>query len=223
MASIFISRDISQKPDWVVQLEKEGHDIIGTSCITTAAVPISTIPTCDWIFFSSSEGVRHFLSQKIPTQQKIAAMGKGTADTLLQFQVKSDFIGSSSDPKLVAAEFQKVLGSGDQVLFPQSLQTRNSIAPHLSDCHVMRIPTYETTPIDVKHVNADIYVFSSPSNVQSYLDQHPVIEGKKYIAFGPSTAEALKQYNIDQIIVLQNVSSIELYNTIKLSILGLGT
>jgi uroporphyrinogen-III synthase len=220
MARIFISRDISHRPDWVLQVEREGHQVTGISCIQTTPLSVPYIPKCDWIFFSSSEGVRHLLSQHQLSGVKLGAMGKGTAQTLLDYQLHADFIGSNSDPKLVANEFQKELQLNDTILFPQSVQTRNSIAPLLKDCTIERLQTYTTSSVAINPIDSDLYIFSSPSNVQSYFAQYTVPMQQPCIAFGPVTAQALAQYKIENIHVLQNVTNQTIYDAIKLSLLG---
>lgn len=220
MARIFISRDISHKTDWVLQVEREGHQVTGISCIETTPISVPNIPKCDWIFFSSSEGVRHLLAQHLPEGVKIGAMGKGTAQTLLQFQLTADFVGASSDPAMVAIEFQKVLEPNETILFPQSVQTRNSIAPLLKDCTIHRLEVYCTSPLAIEAVDSDVYIFSSPSNVQSYLKQHTISATKPCVAFGPTTAQTLIDHHIENIHVLQNVTNQTIYDAIKLSLLG---
>lgn len=220
MARIFISRDISNKPDWVLQVEREGHQVTGISCIETSPISVANVPKCDWIFFSSSEGVRHLLAQHLPKGVKIGAMGKGTAQTLLQFQLTADFVGASSDPEMVAIEFQKVLQPNDTILFPQSVQTRNSIAPKLKDCKIVRLEVYCTSPIAIEAEDSDVYIFSPPSNVQSYLKQHPISATKPCVAFGPTTAQTLIDHHIKNIHVLQNVTNQTICDAIKLSLLG---
>ena len=223
MARIFISRDISPRPDWVMQIEREGHQVTGISCIQTTPISVPYIPKCDWIFFSSSEGVRHLLSQHDPSGVKIGVMGTGTAQTLLHYQLNANFIGSSSDPEMVANEFQKILQPQEKILFPQSVQTRNSIAPLLKDCTIERLQTYSTSSVSIHPIDSDLYIFSSPSNVQSYFEQYTIPTQQPCIAFGPVTAQALAQHKIENIQVLQNVTNQTLYDAIKLSLLGLGT
>jgi uroporphyrinogen-III synthase len=220
MARIFISRDISHRPDWVLQVEREGHRVTGISCIQTTPLSVRYIPKCDWIFFSSSEGVRHLLSQHHLTKVKLGAMGKGTAQTLLEYELHADFIGLSSDPEMVANEFQKVLQPNETILFPQSVQTRNSIAPSLKDCTIHRLEVYCTASISIESVDSDVYIFSSPSNVQSYLKQHTISATKPCVAFGPATAQSLIDHQIKNFHVLQNVTDQTIYDAIKLSLLG---
>jgi uroporphyrinogen-III synthase len=147
-------------------------------------------------------------------------MGKGTAQTLLEYQLHADFVGSSSDPEMVANEFQKVLQSKEIILFPQSVQTRNSIAPLLKDCTIERLQTYSTSSVAINPIDCDLYIFSSPSNVHSYFTQHPAPIQQLCIAFGPVTAQALSQQKIENIHVLQNVTNQTIYDAIKLSLLG---
>ena len=221
MARIFISRKIAEDTDWVIEARQQGHHVFGYSCIQTSTVKISTLGEFDWVFFSSSEGVHHFLRQFNVGNAKIGAMGIGTALTLDNHNVKADFIGQNSAPEKVAHDFQKVLLPQSKILFPQSEQTRNSIAPLLTDCHIERVTAYRTGNVQVAIADASIFIFSSPSNVKSYLSQHALPFNAQCIAFGPTTAQALKDSGARNIHTLENVHHKEIMNAIKLSLSGL--
>lgn len=221
MARIFISREVKDNPLWISLCKDAGHSVIGYSCIETISEPFEYNTPADWIFFSSSEGVHHFIKQKPKISSRIAAMGMGTAQTLKQYNYEAEFIGQSAEPENVAFDFQNNILSGQTILFPQSKQTRNSIAPHLKNCKIERLTVYSTESRKVMPTNADLYIFSSPSNVDSYFNQHPIDLSKPMIAFGPATEARIKENGCQNILALKNVSGEEIFHAIKVSLLGL--
>lgn len=221
MARIFISREVKDNPFWINLCKDAGHSVIGYSCIETISEPFEYNTAADWIFFSSSEGVHHFIKQKPKFSSRIAAMGMGTAQTLKQYHYEADFIGQSAEPEKVAIDFQNIISLGQTILFPQSKQTRNSIAPHLKNCSIQRLTVYSTESKKVIPTDADLYIFSSPSNVDSYFDQHPINLSKPMIAFGPATEARIKEKGCQNILALKNVSGEEIFHAIKVSLLGL--
>ena len=221
MARIFISREVKDNPLWINLCKDAGHSVIGYSCIETISEPFEYNTPADWIFFSSSEGVHHFIKQKPKISARIAAMGMGTAQTLKQYNYEAEFIGQSANPEKVAFDFQDNISSGQTILFPQSKQTRNSIAPHLKNCNIQRLTVYSTESKMVMPTDADLYIFSSPSNVDSYFNQHPIDLSKPMIAFGPATEARIKEKGCQNILALKNVSSEEIFHAIKVSLLGL--
>lgn len=221
MARIFISRELKDNPLWVEQCLKLGHAVIGYSCIETVSIPFENQTSADWIFFSSSEGVHHFIHQNPHIPNHIAAMGMGTAQTLKNYNLNVEFIGKSAEPDKVAFDFQNRVSPGQTILFPQSKQTRNSIAPHLKNCKIERLTVYSTESKKVIRTDADLYIFSSPSNVDSYFNQHPINLSKPMIAFGPATEARIKEKGGQNTLALKNVGSAEIFHAIKVSLLGL--
>lgn len=221
MARIFISREVIDNPLWINLCKDEGHSVIGYSCIETISEPFEYNTAVDWIFFSSSEGVHHLIKQNPKISSRIAAMGMGTAQTLKQYHYESEFIGQSTEPEKVAFDFQNHISPGQTILFPQSKQTRNSIAPYLKNCHIQRLTVYSTESKKVMPTDADLYIFSSPSNVDSYFNQHPVDLSKPMIAFGLATETRIREKGCQNILALKNLSGEEIFHAIKVSLLGL--
>jgi uroporphyrinogen-III synthase len=220
MARIFISRAIKPNTAWAEWAISEGHQVHGVSCIQTQPISFQKIQKTDWIFFSSSEGARYYFSQCAHEQEKIAAMGPGTAETLKQLGIAVDWMGSASDPLQVAQAFRKQLSPAASVLFPQSAQTKNSIAPHLSDIVTHHVTVYDTCPQIVPTQYADIWIFSSPSNVMAYQQQHGLDSLSSYIAYGPTTALVMQQLGLKNIITLEQVTDQTIIEAIKESLLG---
>src|SRR6185369_5495687 len=81
----------------------------------------------DWIFFSSKHAVRYFFNQKPKIQNvKYGCVGMSTSAELRAFGHRADFIGQSTDTKLVGKQFAAKVGSS-KVLFPIAKDSLQSI------------------------------------------------------------------------------------------------
>jgi uroporphyrinogen III methyltransferase/synthase len=83
-------------------------------------------PTYDWIIFSSVNGVSFFINRifalghdvRALAQVKLAAVGRTTAETLLEYGLVADFISPRYTSRNIAAEIGEV--TDRRVLLPQS-------------------------------------------------------------------------------------------------------
>jgi uroporphyrinogen-III synthase len=215
MASIFISRS----PEKTSLIQKwctaHGHTLFSMSCIETQPIFFELNGKYDWIFFSSSEGVKHFFSQiSMPILPKMAAMGPGTAQAIDLHGI-SNFIGETTDPKKVAQDFKQQLKSNDRVLFPVGKKSHRSIPQYLGHSPIDILEVYDTMENSVELPSFDLYIFSSPSNVHSFLKQNHIPDTSVIISFGPTTSKALKAAGYETIHEIQTSSVEHLLDTIK--------
>jgi len=94
-------------------------------------------------------------------------------------------------------EFLKVCQQ-QSVLFPSSKISNKSIGKIIEkNCNVIYLPIYETIELQEKLRNSlDIIVFTSPSNVRSFLKNNTISEKTKILAMGESTKNELLQHSI---------------------------
>lgn len=219
MAKIFISKHLTTSDKWALHLKEEGHIVKGISCIETQTILIQEVPATDWTFFSSAQGVKHFLEQHTVTSQYIGVMGEGTQKALQTFGYHADFIGQSSDPVLVGQALKQHLKPNQKILFPASEISKRSIASQLTEQEIFHLPTYSTIPLSVSIDAQDIYIFTSPSNVDGFLISQNLPDAA-YVAYGPTTGNYLKEKGVKNLSILEQVSSDLLLRTIKENISG---
>jgi uroporphyrinogen-III synthase len=219
MAKIFISKHLTPNDNWALFLQEEGHKITGVSCIETQTIFIQEVPTADWTFFSSAQGVKHFLDQQPITSQFIGVMGEGTQKALENYGHHADFIGQSSDPTSVGQAFKLHLKPHQKILFPASAISKRSIASQLTEQDIIHLPTYLTLPLSISIDQQDIYIFTSPSNIDGFLISQNLPDAA-YIAYGPTTGNYLKEKGVKNLSILEQVSSDLLLRTIKEKISG---
>lgn len=193
---IFISRNTNEVSFLKTSLASAKAELIGVSGIqtNTIALPKADYTEAQIIFFNSKNAVQHFFRQApvLAKEVKYAAFGPGTEKAIYQEGYEVDFSGKSSDPTKVAAQFLSKFADGKRIVFPKALQSLQSVSSILSRHHfVEQVDVYETTSVEgVTLPEADVYVFTSPSNVAAFSSTLTTME-TKVVAIGPSTAEAL--------------------------------
>jgi uroporphyrinogen-III synthase len=82
--------------------------------------------------------------------------------------------------------------------------------------NLKKIIAYETIYINVKlEVNPDIYVFTSPSNVDSFLKCNSIAQPSQVIAIGKSTKAMLQKHNIINVSLAENFYDADLVNAVE--------
>ena len=196
ITSIFISKDSEDVP--VLRQFCNQHKIVlhAQSLIAFESVPFRVEQSYDVLFFSSIRSAHFFLKQAaIPNNVVVACIGETTADKLKLLGIIPDFIGEKSgNPIEVTQAFKQWLGKRT-VLIPQSDKSAQTISLFLPEEHYIACVVYRTLlnckPVD----NSDVYVFTSPSNAESFLQCNPTPEGK-IIAWGETTKQFLLQKEI---------------------------
>jgi uroporphyrinogen-III synthase len=161
-------------------------------------IVIKNLPQSDWIFFSSKHAVEYFFKQKpVLTNQKIGAIGKSTADAIRKFGKRAEFIGQSTDTKIIGRQFASRAGSG-RVLFPIAKGSMRSVQNQfVKKDQVIDLPVYETIEHNPTTLpSADILIFTSPSNVNAFFKKQQVNAHQKVIAMGGATEAELRKYGV---------------------------
>lgn len=218
--SVFISRNKKTPFDYFFDaLQKNAFAVSGKSLIEIKRIQVKNIPAADWVFFSSKNAVKHFIGQKPDLKgKKFAVVGKATADELRKHGYRADFIGNSNDTRITAKQFVALAGS-KKVLFPQAKGSIQSIQKQfIKKEQVINLIVYETIKnTETLIQDHAIYVFTSPSNVEGFLEKNKIPAEAKVVAMGNATSHALKKAGIrphkhtpsfDDIGLVQSVISI---------------
>lgn len=199
--SVFITRSQKESPLFFKTLIENGITTEGKKLITHSPIPFEKVPATDWIFFSSKQCVKHFISRyDIPKGIKIGSIGGATSEELKRAGIIPDFIGLSNDTEEIGRHFAEVIGEQTS-LFPISTASYRTIQKQFKDqSKVFDLIIYDTIPSEIDTIpNADIYVVTSPTNAIALLRK---INGQEkiFISIGKSTHEQLKILGIDSII-----------------------
>lgn len=212
---VFISRNLDPTSLLVTKARAVGWTLNAVSLIhhlpTGARIPDSHF---DYIFFSSPTAVRHFYANYGLPTVSVCTLGPGTS-AALPSGATPHFQGDGTTSE-VAAQYAS-FAQGKTTLFPIGSQSLQTIQQGLNEQEVLNFVCYETHA-NPKAVGAhDIYVFSSPSNVDSFLIDNEIASGASVIALGEKTKKALKDANIEAMIskdytqegILDTIFSIE--------------
>lgn len=200
--SIFISRNLRPISPLLVKLNSLGYEVLHDSLITFSKIRFTHTPPTQWIFFSSGNAISYFFTQnpELKPGVKFGVMSAVSADYLAEFGKKADFIGEGVEINKIAKEFAHVI-KDDTVLFPQAIDSLQTIQKHLSFtniCHNLSV--YKTTlRTDFVLPQAELLVFTSPSNVQAYFEKYRPEKDQKIVAIGSTTLNTLKGFGIKDV------------------------
>ncbi len=197
--SVFITRNLKTDDYFHRILEHHGFTVEGKSLIEMKPTPVRSIPVTDWIFFSSKHAVKFFFLQKPDIgNQKFGCIGKATAEAIRKYGRRADFIGYSTDTKMTGKQFASRVGDGT-VLFPMAKESMRSVQNgFVKREQTIDLVVYETLKTDVQIQTSvfDVFLFTSPSNVEAFFEKNKLTSSHKVIAMGEATAAALKKHGV---------------------------
>ena len=204
-AHVFITRDISETSYFHRAMAKHGIAVEGRSLIRIFPMINKLDPYIlkylDWIFFGSKNGIENFfkLEPRLSKRTKFAVIGRGSEEMLRQYGHAPDFSGERLGINMeeIAAEFAKV-ASGTTVLIPRAKDSLETIQKSLSaDTKIINLPVYQTRiEANVSKSNADVLVFTSPTNVEAYFIDNLVDPEQKIICIGRSTGKKIEELGL---------------------------
>jgi porphobilinogen deaminase len=202
---VFITRDLSESSYFHRAMTKHGITVEGRSLIKIFPIINKLDPYIlkyvEWVFFGSKNGIENFfkLSPRLSKRTKFAVIGRGSEEMLRQFGYAPDFSGERLGINMeeIAAEFAKI-ASGTTVLIPRAKESLETIQQSLTpETKIVNLPVYQTS-IDpnVDKSNAEVLIFTSPSNVEAYFADHLVDPGQKIICIGRSTGKKIEELGL---------------------------
>ncbi|MCE3258495.1 MAG: hydroxymethylbilane synthase [Bacteroidetes bacterium] len=195
---VFVTKSFREHDYLPKALGRLGFEIEGKSLIEFREIKIKELPKTDWIFFSSKHAVKYFFSQKPAIEKvKFGCVGTSTSAELRAHGHRADFIGQSTDTKLVGKQFAAKVGSS-KVLFPIAKDSLQSIQWQMPKRdNVINLNVYATLKQSVEvNPETEIVVFTSPSNVEAYFEKNKWQSHQKAVAMGDATASALNKLKI---------------------------
>ena len=203
-ASVIITRDLSDDSFFKNVLQGNNYKVHGISFIETKKVTFTETPQSDWIFFASSNAVNFFFEQNptLKAKTKFGVIGKSTEQALKKHNKNAAFVGSINDTKAIGKKFAKAVGA-ETVLFPQAKGGLRTIQQQFADTEKLTdLVVYETVKKqNVALPSAEIIVFTSPSNVQSFFEKGKITPNQKVIAMGKSTEKKLAEFGVNNCVL----------------------
>lgn len=213
--SVFISKNTSEVTELVHFCKENEIHLHAESLIQFESIPFQINETYDVVFFASIRAAEYFFRQeKINSKTKVACIGNTTAIKLAELGIHVDFIGDKAGkPSEVAQEFKKWLGKR-KVLIPQSTISKRSIAEIIPKEQLFEAVVYKTIS-DCKIISAcNTYIFTSPSNFESFLTCNALPKGK-IIAWGETTKKCIELKGLSVYTTLEKADLKELITVLS--------
>lgn len=194
---LFVSANLSDDQSLVRFALEKKVDLFPQSLIDFIDLKNTTTAVYSVVFFSSPRSFNYFISSnKLPDTVDIGVIGEGTKKYLNDYFSQIDFVGKNAgNPAQVASDFKAWLGDR-KVLFPQAKKSHETISAVIPENQKIVLPVYETVARPVVIPPQDVYVFTSPSNVISFLQLNTLPIGSKVIAWGETTRKACEKQGI---------------------------
>ena len=189
---VFISSEIADDHPLASAAKQGSFELIAVPLI--AFSPLHNVPTkpYDILFFSSPRSFE-FGQQFMRPEVLNAAFSQGTA----KFLPRADWHGRHpGNPAQTALDFYTWAGNR-RVLFPVSDRSLGSISAAFPENQKEVVPVYQTTLVPQKIKECSIYLFTSPSNAESFLLCNTLPSKAKVIAWGESTHSFLSLRGIE--------------------------
>lgn len=203
--SVFVSRDLSTYPYFQRAMAKHDIAVQGQSLIEVfpldCTLDTNLLQEVDWVFFTSKNSIAHFfrLNPSLADKTKFAVLGRGSEAELRSFGYAPSFSGESLgiEMELIAKHFAEI-AKGEKVLIPRAKESLGTLQKQLTmSSELVDLAVYETKAAShLPKINAEVLIFTSPSNINAYLDAHPITANQKVICIGHASGRAMKAAGI---------------------------
>lgn len=211
ITSLFISSE-STSSDVLVDFCNENNiQCIRKSLIGFEAVPFEVNQPFDAVFFTSPRSFDFFTAQFSLTHDvSIACIGEETKKHIEKSGYFVSFYGvEAGKPDNVALELKTWLEE-KHLLIPQSTRSNKSIEAILDTHQFTPLVVYKTLFKPQAIPEVSLYIFTSPSNVESFLHKNTIPTGALVIAWGETTNQSLLKYELVSLKVLNHSTYLEL-------------
>jgi len=247
---IVITRPEDENNIFKTQIEQLGYVTFSYPTITITKVKITPkmkeklqqIDACDWIVFTSKNGVKFFIEALLDArisvsallQKQIAAIGPKTAEEVKKYRLPVHFIPSQFTTKDLAKELPAFVGK--KIFMPRANIADPLLIKHLREkgAKVTDLPIYKTVLLQQKNKKFETLIkeelikgiiFTSPSTVEGFLKNIKSMEGQDFLfslpvfSIGPVTAQKLKKNGFKKVHIAQRFTMDGIIAKIKENIL----
>ena len=253
--TIVLTRAKDQSVETIQQLSKLGANVISFPTIKISTITsnhnldetVKNINLFNSLIFTSENAVKSLL-EKIdelhivfdPKAFFVISIGEKTTEVCVNNGFRVDFQPKHSSSEALLYELQQMDLVGRKIFIPTSTLSNQKQFITLENygAAVTTLPIYANCVNDEEHLqeeiqmlaktNIDLFIFTSPSTFNGYLEILKIKDPKKYFAnsktavIGPVTEKAVKEVGIIPTIIPNNFSMnflikeiIEFYNSEK--------
>lgn len=199
---ILVSRNLPSESQLRTWCQEKGIELIEAPFIRIDPVLDIEIPSTDWVFFSSPNGLDVYFNNYPLLAKKIGVYGKGTQMRLAARGIEANFTGDTTKtPSEIGKEFFEFIGPTASVLFPQSQLSKKSIANANPGNECIAKVIYNTSLAGHYETGIDIAILTSPSNIDGFLLENKV-DNIRFIVLGETSKNHFENLGLtDQIFV----------------------
>lgn len=216
--SIFISRNERDVQELLSFCQSRNIALIADSLIEFTYTPFRIPYEWDVIFFPSPRAVDFFFQEHSRfnfSNKKVACAGQGSSIALQKWVEKVDFLPKNPGKiNEVQQEFAEWLGER-KVLFIGSNQSKKSVLINLPSYQYHFVQAYQTNFKLEEIAHCQVYIFSSPSNVKSFLLRNQIPNNSNVISWGRSTTYELEKNGIKPVFELKSSELAEIIHFLK--------
>jgi uroporphyrinogen-III synthase len=187
---VVVTRPREQAGPLVQRLEELGHEVVECPLIEIEPLgePVE-VDGYEWVIVTSPNGARELVANARGELPKVAAVGPGTAETLLELGVEPGFVPQVSSQDGLLAEFPRPAG---RVLFAAAEGARTRPIEELGADFV---PLYRTRLVQpATPPEGDLVVLASGSAARSFAALGTDIPA---VSIGPQTTEAAREAGLE--------------------------
>jgi uroporphyrinogen-III synthase len=187
---VVVTRPREQAGPLVQRLEELGHEVVECPLIEIEPLgePVE-VDGYEWVIVTSPNGARELVANARGELPKVAAVGPGTAETLLELGVEPGFVPQISSQDGLLAEFPRPAG---RVLFAAAEGARKRPIEELGADFV---PLYRTRLVQpATPPEGDLVVLASGSAARSFAALGTDIPA---VSIGPQTTEAAREAGLE--------------------------
>ena len=180
---VLVTRRADQAAPLVERLEARGYSV--AVCPLIAVEPLGDDPVdttgYDWVVITSPNGAREFARRRRGPLPRVAAIGPGTAQALVDHGIHPELVPRASTQEGLVAEFPRPAG---RVLFAGADGARSFLPDAL---RADSISLYRTIPLAPELPEADVVVLASASAARALAALETRIPA---VSIGPETTRA---------------------------------
>ena len=224
---IVVTRARHQASELVERLAVLGADTL--ECPTIEVIPpkdwteldraLETLDACDWIVFTSVNGVRFFFGRLFETGRDVRSLGRvrtacigpATAEALRTFGLNTDILPESYRAESVVTAFEREDVKNRRILIPRAAEARPILPAELlrMGASVNEVAVYHTVQArdGVAELHAglaegsvDMITFTSSSTVRNFralfpeaADPTAILNGARIASIGPITSDTARE------------------------------
>jgi uroporphyrinogen-III synthase len=217
--SLFISKNTDEIHSLHDFCEKKSWNLIAKSCISLRLIETSDKIETEFVFFGSKNAFDIYLeSGKNSNLHKICCVGEVTKAYIEKKGFEVVFCGKNAGNVEEISKALNLFLANKSICFVQSSASKKTIQKHITTSQIQELVLYETNFSCTKFKDVfDVYVFTSPSNIDAFLVHNTIKPNAKIIAWGKTTEKALLENGVKPNFILKNSSIQELIDFLKIS------